>query len=63
MGCATGHFLSYPAYFMSMRGSRVAATAHLFPSFITPQAFEAGVTVVGERVFAAVIHRDRKDLQ
>lgn len=34
----------------------VEATAHLFQAFIGPKAFEARVTVVGERVFAAAIH-------
>lgn len=34
----------------------VETTAHLFQSFITPKAFEARVTVVGDRVFAAAIH-------
>ncbi|MGH3826607.1 MAG: ATP-grasp ribosomal peptide maturase, partial [Pseudonocardiaceae bacterium] len=34
----------------------VEVTAHLFQRFIQPKAFEARVTVVGDRVFAAAIH-------
>jgi ATP-grasp ribosomal peptide maturase len=34
----------------------VETTAHLFQEFIGPKAFEARVTVVGERMFAAAIH-------
>ena len=34
----------------------VETTAHLFQRFIEPKAFEARVTVVGDRVFAAGIH-------
>ncbi len=36
--------------------SGVETTAHLFQQFIDDKAFEARVTVVGERVFAAAIH-------
>jgi ATP-grasp ribosomal peptide maturase len=34
----------------------VEVTAHLFQQFIQPKAFEARVTVVGDRVFAAAVH-------
>lgn len=34
----------------------VEVTAHLFQRFVAPKAFEARVTVVGTRVFAAAIH-------
>lgn len=34
----------------------VEVTAHLFQQFIQPKAFEARVTVVSDRVFAAAIH-------
>jgi ATP-grasp ribosomal peptide maturase len=34
----------------------VEVTAHLFQRFVQPQEFEARVTVVGTRVFAAAIH-------
>lgn len=34
----------------------VEVTAHLFQQFVEPKAFEARVTVVGDRVFAAAIH-------
>jgi len=36
----------------------VEATAHLFQRAISDKAFEARVTVVGRRVFAAAIHTD-----
>jgi ATP-grasp ribosomal peptide maturase len=34
----------------------VELTAHLFQEFIDPKAFEARVTVVGQKIFAAAIH-------
>jgi glutathione synthase/RimK-type ligase-like ATP-grasp enzyme len=34
----------------------VGTTAHLFQEFIEPKAFEARVTLVGEKMFAAGIH-------
>ncbi|HEY4005398.1 MAG TPA: ATP-grasp ribosomal peptide maturase [Pseudonocardia sp.] len=36
--------------------SGVASTAHLLQRFVADKAFEARVTVVGDRVFAAAIH-------
>ena len=43
-----------PADMADLRG--VQTTAHLFQEFMEPKAFEARVTVVGDRVFAAAIH-------
>lgn len=34
----------------------VETTTHLFEKFITPKAFEARVTAVGDRLFAAAVH-------
>jgi glutathione synthase/RimK-type ligase-like ATP-grasp enzyme len=49
------HELS-PAELADLAG--VEATAHLFQRAIVDKAFEARVTVVGERIFAAAIHAD-----
>lgn len=43
-----------PSELDDLRG--VETTTHLFQKFIEPKAFEARVTVVGEKVFTAAIH-------
>jgi ATP-grasp ribosomal peptide maturase len=43
-----------PSDLDDLRG--VEKTTHLFQAFIEPKAFEARVTVVGEKIFAAAIH-------
>lgn len=43
-----------PSDLDDLRG--VETTAHLFQEFIEPKAFEARVTVLGKKIFAAAIH-------